>query len=186
MAYRVLNFFVLISVVGTPRPPNALGVGAALQMFAHGTITGLLFFLVGLVYDRVHTRHIPDMGGLANRMPLIAVAFLIAGLASLGLPATSGFVAELTVFLGAFEVWRAATVLAIFGILLAAGYILWTLQRIMFGPPTTRFQHIGDAVPADIAGASLLLAPILIIGIYPAFITDIIREGVLPISNLYL
>ena len=113
------------------------------------------------------------------------VAFLIAGLASLGLPATSGFVAELTVFLGAFEVWRAATVLAIFGILLAAGYILWTLQRIMFGPPTTRFQHVGDAVTADIAGASLLLAPILIIGIYPAFITDIIREGVLPISNLY-
>ena len=175
--------FVLLGIASL----NQVGfTGAALQMFVHGTITGLLFFLVGLVYDRIHTRHIPDMGGLANRMPLIAVAFLIAGLASLGLPATSGFVAELTVFLGAFEVWRAATVLAIFGILLAAGYILWTLQRIMFGPPTTRFQHVGDAVTADIAGASLLLAPILIIGIYPAFITDIIREGVLPISNLYL
>ena len=175
--------FVLLGIASL----NQVGfTGAALQMFVHGTITGLLFFLVGLVYDRIHTRHIPDMGGLANRMPLIAVAFFIAGLASLGLPATSGFVAELTVFLGAFEVWRVATVLAVFGILLAAGYILWTMQRIMFGPPTTRFQHVGDAVPADIAGASLLLAPILIIGIYPAFITDIIREGVLPISNLYL
>ncbi|MEE9247403.1 MAG: NADH-quinone oxidoreductase subunit M [Dehalococcoidia bacterium] len=174
--------FVLLGLASL----NQVGfTGAALQMFVHGTITGLLFFLVGLVYDRIHTRHIPDMGGLANRMPLIAVAFFIAGLASLGLPATSGFVAELTVFLGAFEEWRAATVLATLGILLAAGYILWTMQRIMFGPPTTRFQHVGDAVPADIAGASLLLAPILIIGIYPAFITDIIREGVLPISNLY-
>jgi len=159
--------------------------GAAFQMFTHGTITGLLFYLVGLVYDRVHTRHIPDMGGLANRMPLIAAAFLVAGLASLGLPATSGFVAELTVFLGAFEEWRAATVLGVVGILLSAGYMLWTLQRVMFGPTTTRFSHVGDAVPVDTAGTSLLIAPILVLGIYPAFITDMLREGVEPLSRLY-
>ena len=159
--------------------------GAALQMFTHGTITGLLFFTVGLVYDRVHTRHIPDLGGLANRMPFIAAAFLIGGLASLGLPATSGFVAELTIFLGAFEEWRAATVLGVIGIFLSAGYILWTLQRTMYGTPTTRFQHVGDAKVADVAGASLLIAPILIIGVYPSFITDMLREGVAPISALY-
>ena len=159
--------------------------GAALQMFTHGTITGLLFFLVGLVYDRVHTRHIPDLGGLANRMPFIAAGFLIGGLASLGLPATSGFVAELTIFLGAFEEWRVATVLGVIGILLSAGYILWTLQRAMYGAPTTRFKHVGDANVADVAGASLLIAPILIVGVYPAFITDMLREGVAPISALY-
>ena len=159
--------------------------GAALQMFTHGTITGLLFFLVGLVYERVHTRHIPDLGGLANRMPLIAAGFMIAGLASLGLPATSGFVAELMVFLGTFAEWRTATVLGVIGIVLSAGYILWTLQRTMFGPNTTRFQHVSDAVPIEIAGATLLIAPILIVGIYPAFITDMLKEGIAPIIALY-
>ncbi len=174
--------FVLLGVASL----NEVGLtGAALQMFTHGTITGLLFFLVGLVYDRVHTRHIPDLGGLANRMPFIAAAFLIGGLASLGLPATSGFVAELTIFLGTFQEWRAATALGVLGIFLSAGYILWTLQRTMYGTPTTRFQHVGDAGLVDKAGALLLIAPILIVGVYPSFITDMLREGVAPISALY-
>ena len=174
--------FVLLGVASL----NEVGLtGAALQMFTHGTITGLLFFLVGLVYDRVHTRHIPDLGGLANRMPFIAAAFLIGGLASLGLPATSGFVAELTIFLGTFQEWRAATVLGVLGIFLSAGYILWTLQRTMYGTPTTRFQDVGDAVLVDKAGALLLIAPILIVGVYPSFITDMLREGIKPISALY-
>ena len=174
--------FVLLGVASL----DEVGLtGAALQMFTHGTITGLLFFLVGLVYDRVHTRHIPDLGGLANRMPFIAAAFLIGGLASLGLPATSGFVAELTIFLGTFQEWRAATVLGVLGIFLSAGYILWTLQRTMYGTPTTRFQHVGDAEIVDKAGAILLIAPILIVGVYPSFITDMLREGIKPISALY-
>ena len=174
--------FVMLGVVSL----DEVGLtGAALQMFTHGTITGLLFFLVGLVYDRVHTRHIPDLGGLANRMPFIAAAFLIGGLASLGLPATSGFVAELTIFLGTFQEWRAATVLGVLGIFLSAGYILWTLQRTMYGTPTTRFQHVGDAKIVDKAGAILLIAPILIVGVYPSFITDMLREGIKPISTLY-
>ncbi len=174
--------FVLLGVASL----DEVGMtGAALQMFTHGTITGLLFFLVGLVYDRVHTRHIPDLGGLANRMPFIAAAFLIGGLASLGLPATSGFVAELTIFLGTFQEWRVATVLGVIGIFLSAGYILWTLQRTMYGTPTTRFQHVGDAGIMDKAGAVLLIAPILIVGVYPSFITDMLREGVAPISALY-
>ena len=174
--------FVLLGVASL----DEVGLtGAALQMFTHGTITGLLFFLVWLVYDRVHTRHIPDLGGLANRMPFIAAAFLIGGLASLGLPATSGFVAELTIFLGTFQEWRVATVLGVIGIFLSAGYILWTLQRTMYGTPTTRFQHVGDAGIMDKAGAVLLIAPILIVGVYPSFITDMLREGVAPISALY-
>ena len=174
--------FVLLGVASL----NEVGLtGAALQMFTHGTITGLLFFLVGLVYDRVHTRHIPDLGGLADRMPFITAAFLIGGLASLGLPATSGFVAELTIFLGTFQEWRVATVLGVLGIFLSAGYILWTLQRTMYGTPTTRFQHVGDAVLVDKAGALLLIAPILIVGVYPSFITDMLREGIKPISALY-
>ena len=159
--------------------------GAALQLFTHGTITGLLFFIVGTMHDRVHTRHIPDLGGLAQRMPMVAIFLIIAGLASLGLPATSGFVAELMVFLGTFEEWRAATVLGVIGIALSAGYILWTVQRVLFGPSKERFEGVGDAAVSDVSGAGLLLAAILIVGIYPAFITDILEPGVEPISRLF-
>ena len=108
--------------------------GAALQMFTHGTITALLFVMVGLIYDRTHTRQISDLVGLAHNMPIAATVFVIAGLASLGLPTMSGFVAELLVFLGSFESFEAPTIIAVFGILLSAGYILWTVQRVFFGP----------------------------------------------------
>ena len=89
---------VAVAIKGFSHSAEALA-GAGMQMFAHGTITGLLFLLVGLVYEKAHTRYIPDLGGLATRMPFIATVFLIAGLASLGLPGLSGFVAEVLVFL---------------------------------------------------------------------------------------
>ena len=121
MGFVVLG---LASAGASTEQINAVGLnGAALQLFTHGTITGLLFVVVGLVYERAHTRHIPDMGGLAKQMPLIAIGFMIAGLASLGLPTTSGFVAEIMNFLGAFPVYGLATRLAALGIVLAAGYV---------------------------------------------------------------
>ena len=135
----------LASVVGVGGTVSPLGLtGAAMQMFTHGTITGLLFLLVGMVYDKAHTRYIPDLGGLAKRMPFLAVALLVAGLASLGLPGTSGFVAELLIFLGAFKVFAVPTAIAVFGVVLAAAYILWTIQRVMFGPVKERFADITD------------------------------------------
>ena len=108
--------------------------GAVLQMFTHGTITGMLFLMVGLVYDRTHTRLIDKLGGLGATMPAIAILFAVAGLASLGLPGMSGFVAEFLVFIGAFPVWPLATLLAAFGIVITAGYLLWMLQRVFMGP----------------------------------------------------
>jgi len=155
--------------------------GAALQMFTHGTITGLLFMLVGLVYDKAHTRHIPDMGGLAPRMPVIAVVMGVAGLASLGLPSMSGFVAELTVFLGAFPVWRVHTILGIVAIVLTAGYILWVLQRVLFGPPKERFADIRDASPVEMIPLFAMVAVIMLIGVYPRILTDVLNAGILPI-----
>ena len=161
---------------------NGVGIsGAAMQLFTHGTITGLLFVVVGLVYDRAHTRHIPDMGGLAGRMPLIAIGFMIAGLASLGLPMTSGFVAEIMVFLGAFPVYGLATALAAFGVVLAAGYILWTAQRAMFGPRPERWSALPDAGFVDAAAMAALIIPIFVFGVYPAPLTDVIEAGVAPI-----
>ena len=158
--------------------------GASLQMFTHGTITGLLFLLVGLVYEKTHTRYIPDMGGLAVRMPLLAAAFLIAGLASLGLPGLSGFVSELLVFLGGFKVFPWPTALAVIGILLAAGYILWMLERVFFGRPRDYLAEVKDADWVEAVPIVLLAASILVVGIYPKLLTDMLEAGIQPIIAL--
>ena len=158
--------------------------GASLQMFTHGTITGLLFLLVGLVYEKTHTRYIPDMGGLAARMPLLAGAFLLAGLASLGLPGLSGFVSELLVFLGGFKVFAWPTALAVIGILLAAGYILWMLERVFFGRPRPHLAEVKDADWVETVPIALLAASILVVGIYPKLLTDMFEAGVQPIIAL--
>lgn len=155
--------------------------GGSLQMFTHGTITGLLFMMVGLTYDKAHTRQIAEMGGLASRMPFIAVAFTLAGLASLGLPGLSGFVAELLVFLGTFPVWPLWTILAAFGIVLTAGYILWMLERAFFGPLNPRHEHAGDARGIELVPVVVTAAVIVLIGVYPAILTDIIVIGIEPL-----
>jgi NADH-quinone oxidoreductase subunit M len=152
--------------------------GAALQMFTHGTITGLLFVMVGVIYDRAHTRNIDELSGLAHQMPLTATVMVIAGLAALGLPAMSGFVAELLVFLGSFDKYTVPTIVAVFGILLSAGYITWMVQRIFFGPKNERWAHLPDAdhwwerVPI-----AALLVVIIGVGIYPAIVVDVIDTG---------
>jgi NADH-quinone oxidoreductase subunit M len=153
--------------------------GASLQMFTHGTITALLFVMVGLIYDRTHTRQISDMSGLAHIMPIAATVFVIAGLASLGLPAMSGFVAELLVFLGSAQRFEAPTILAVIGVLLSAGYILWTVQRVFFGPRDPRWSHLSDTTNwwEQIAMAGLV-ALIIGVGIYPATIVDVLESGV--------
>ena len=159
--------------------------GAAMQLFTHGTITGLLFVAVGILYEKTHTRYIPDLGGLANRMPILAGAFLLAGVASLGLPTLSGFVSELLVFFGGFRAFPALTILAVLGIILAAGYILWMLQRTLFGPRPARWDDLTDATIVDAVPLALLAISIVAVGIYPAWLTDVFRDGLEPIVNGY-
>ncbi|MBM3941825.1 MAG: NADH-quinone oxidoreductase subunit M [SAR202 cluster bacterium] len=155
--------------------------GAAMQLFTHGTVTGLLFLAVGLIYDKAHTRYIPDLGGLAGRMPLVTIAFLVAGLASLGLPGLSGFVSELLVFLGAFRAFPWATALAVLGIILAAGYVLWMAERTLFGPGRERFAHLTDASAVEAIPLVLLMASILAVGLYPAMLTGVFQAGLAPV-----
>jgi NADH-quinone oxidoreductase subunit M len=174
--------FVLLGIssvgaIGSQLSPVGL-MGASLQMFTHGTITGLLFLLVGLVYAKAHTRHIPDLGGLATRMPFVASAFLVAGLAALGLPGLSGFVAEALVFLGTFPVWGWYTALGTFGIVVAAGYILWMIQRSLFGPTRERFAHITDASFVEAVPVVALVVAIVSVGVYPKFVTQVFLAGV--------
>ena len=173
-----------VAVVGGALTDAGL-VGAAMQLFTHGTITGLLFVAVGIVYDKTHTRQIPDLGGLANRMPIVAAAFLLAGAASLGLPALSGFVSELLVFFGGFRAFPALTILAVLGIILAAGYILWMIQRAFFGPRPTRWDELTDASWVEMVPIALLVISILAVGLYPAWLTEVFRDGLEPIVNGY-
>ena len=162
---------------------NKLGLtGAAMQLFTHGTITGLLFLCVGVLYERTHTRYIPDLGGLAQRMPFLAVAFVIGGLASLGLPGLSGFVSEILVFLGAFKAFPWLTAFGAFGIVIAAGYILWMLQRALFGPARERFAHVGPSNLMERIPMALLVISIVVVGVFPSLLTDVFDAGLGPIT----
>ncbi|OGO50142.1 MAG: hypothetical protein A2148_10945 [Chloroflexi bacterium RBG_16_68_14] len=158
--------------------------GATLQMFSHGLITGLLFVMVGLIYDRAHTRNIDELSGLAHVTPVIATAMVMAGLASLGLPSMSGFVAELTIFLGTANRFAAPTILGVIGILLTAGYILWMVQRVMFGPKSPRWAHLPDATSWwEQVPVAAMLAVILAVGIFPRQLVDVIEQGVVPLAS---
>ena len=159
--------------------------GATLQMFTHGTITGLLFAAVGLVYDKAHTRQIPELGGLAARMPFVAVSFIIAGLASLGLPTMSGFVAEFLIFVGTFPVYGIATSLAAAGIVLTAGYILWTVERAFFQALPHHLAHVGDATLLERVPLVALVITIMVVGIVPSVLTDVIKVGLAPILGRF-
>ncbi len=181
--------FVMLGVAAVGSSADKLSQaglnGAALQMFTHGTITGLAFLMVGLTYERTHSRHIPHLGGLARKMPLIAIFFIIAGFGSLGLPSLSGFVAEITIFLGTFPVWPWATGIAAFGVVLAAGYTLWMVQRTFFGPgpqaggmSEESYEKLTDANWVDMIAVMALTIPIFVVGIWPSVITDTFKLGI--------
>ena len=181
--------FVLIglsSVVGIGGTVSSTGLtGAAFLMFTHCTITGLMFLVVGYIYEKADTRYIPDLGGLASKMPILATAFLVAGLASLGIPGSSGFVSEILIFLGTFGVWSWLTAMGAFGIVLTAGYILWMIQRSLFGPAISRFESVKDASAIEVVPIAILVFLIIGIGIYPAIITDVFTSGVEPIIESF-
>lgn len=152
--------------------------GATYQMLAHGVITGLMFVMIGLMYERTHTRDIAKLGGLARQMPLIATGMVFAGFASVGLPMLAGFVAEVTVFLGAFQKYEWAVLISMFGAVLSAGYILWMLERVTFGPVRHEWDGLGDMKHwwehASVLG---LVALTVLLGVYPALMMDIIEPA---------
>jgi len=176
MGYVLLGVFALTQVSLT---------GATLQMFSHGVITGLLFAVAGLVMHNSGERNLSKLGGLARQMPVIAIVFSIAGLGALGLPTTSGFAAEFLVFLGSFTSTIVAgiqvyTILAVLGIVVTAGYILWMLQRVFYGPVLEQFNGVVDADALEKVYMVTFIAVIMLVGIYPAILTDVIKLGVLP------
>ena len=180
MGFVLLGIFALGQVSLT---------GAALQMVSHGLITGLLFAMAGLFIHNVGERDLRKLGGLARQIPIIAVVFSIAGLGGLGLPTTSGFAAEFLVFVGsfsssAFAGVQALTILAVVGVVLAAGYILWLLQRVFYGPVLEQYNNVKDADILERVYMFAFVALIMLVGIYPSMVTDIIKLGIAPIVSL--
>jgi NADH-quinone oxidoreductase subunit M len=156
--------------------------GALLVMIAHGLYSGLLFSMVGLVYERTHTREVAMMTGLAKRMPFVATVFMFAGLASLGLPGLAGFVAEFTTFIGAYSIFPLATILCVCTIAITAGYILWRLGSVFFGPLMDDWVTLGDAIWRERLAVGILAAATLLVGVAPSVVADMSAGGVAPIA----
>jgi NADH-quinone oxidoreductase subunit M len=161
--------------------------GAVMQMFNHGTITSMLFILVGVIYDRAHTRGVDEFGGVAQAMPVYAAFFGFAFMASLGLPGLSGFIGEALVFLGAFPAFKIMTILAATGVIITAGYHLWAIQRIQLGKFNPKWE--GALRGNDMNGREwLTLVPmaviVLILGFYPMPVLETVKTGVGDLVNL--
>jgi NADH-quinone oxidoreductase subunit M len=148
---------------------NMLGIeGAIYQMGSHGVSTGALFILVGMLYDRRHTRLIKDFGGLATAVPVYSAFFLIVALSSLGLPLLNGFVGEFLIILGAYHVRPLYAALAALGVVLAAVYLLWMYQRVFYGEVTNeKNRSIPDLNDREKVILVSLVFVILWMGIYP-------------------
>jgi NADH-quinone oxidoreductase subunit M len=148
---------------------NLQGIeGGILQMVNHGISTGALFLIVGIIYERRHTRLIEEFGGLSKVLPLFAVCFMIVTLSSIGLPGMNGFVGEFLILLGSFQATRVLTVIAATGVILAAVYMLWMFQRVMFGKVTNeKNRRLPDMNARELAYMLPILVLIFWIGVYP-------------------
>ncbi|NJM66522.1 MAG: NADH-quinone oxidoreductase subunit M [Acaryochloris sp. RU_4_1] len=144
--------------------------GAMLQMFSHGVITGALFLLVGVIYDRAHTRDMNAFGGLNAQLPVYSGLLVFFSLASLGLPGLSGFVSEFLVLLGSYEYSKIYTAFACLGIILAASYLLFMVRRVLLGPLNPQWESLPDINTREIVTLVPLLIITLGIGLYPRYI----------------
>lgn len=164
--------------------------GAVLQMVSHGLMTALFFAAIGMIYTRTHTRVVAQLGGLLKVTPFISTVFVIAGLCSLGLPGLSGFVAEVTVFMGSWQnpdkLYRLATILACASIVVTAVYILRAAGKTVMGPISNAYEKLTDAKWNEIIAAGLLIIAIVSIGVAPFWLNDLIRPGTEVIMNKVL
>lgn len=171
--------FVMLGIASlTPTAVN----GAVLQMFNHGCITGMLFLLVGMVYERTHTRMISDMGGFANKIPLLSGILAFTAFASLGLPGLSGFWGEFLVLFGTYNVntvfSRVMVYIAVVGIVLGAAYLLWMLQRVIFGNYNDKLGTLKRITWIELVTLAPLIILIVLVGVYPTPLIDMINNSV--------
>ncbi len=181
MGFVLLGMFALNEISLT---------GASLQLISHGLITGLLFASAGIIMHNTNERQIKNLGGLARQMPVLAAIFVIGGIGAMGVPGTSGFIAEVSVFLGSFssQVVGSAkifTLISLSGILLAAAYILTTILKVFFGPPKSIYNQVHDVSGLEKFYSAILIICIFAIGLYPRLVTDILQSAVIPLASLW-
>jgi NADH-quinone oxidoreductase subunit M len=173
MGYVLLGI-ASVSVLGTS--------GAVFLMFAHGVMTALAFALIGFFYDQTHTRQLEDLGGLMEQIPFIGVLFVMMSMASLGLPGFANFASEMMVIVGSWERYPIATILALFGLVIGATYLLRTVRAAFLGPRNPRWDGLKDARGwLERSPFVLLLGVLLAFGCYPAPLVKLIETGVKPI-----
>jgi len=158
-----------------------------MQMVSHGIMTALFFAAIGMIYERAHTRQADELGGILKQTPFIGTAFVVSGLCSLGLPGFSGFVSEMTIFIGSWErtglFYKIATIIACASIVVTAVYILRAIGTAIWGGIKNKeFLLLKDATWSERSAAILLIAAIIIIGLAPFLITNLINADT---SNIY-
>jgi NADH-quinone oxidoreductase subunit M len=172
---------VLLGIVSM----NETGLtGAVLQMTAHGLIAGAMFLLVGLLYERTHTRNIQDYSSLVQVMPRFAVFMTITLFAAMGLPGSVGFIAELHTFIGGFQQWGTLMIFFSISILVSSAYAMRTIGTLFTGPVKPQMQQIQDLRTPEILAAGLLVAGIVLFGLLPALLTDLSSATIAQMSSL--
>jgi len=159
--------------------------GGIFQMVSHGIVSGALFLCVGVVYDRMHTREIAAYGGLVNRMPFYAAAFMVFTLANVGLPGTSGFVGEFLTLLGTFRVNVQVATLATLGVILSAAYALWLYRKVIFGTLKPALAGILDLDAREIVTLAPLVILTILFGVYPNAVLDVSQASVAALIDNY-
>ncbi|HEY3305212.1 MAG TPA: NADH-quinone oxidoreductase subunit M [Candidatus Binatia bacterium] len=160
--------------------------GAVLQMFNHGTITGMLFLMVGVIYDRAHHRDIEGFGGLASIMPLYTGVSALAIFASMGLPGLSGFISEVLVLLGSWQKYTILTVFAATGVILTAGYLLWTIQRVFLGAADEKYKMLPEITGRELFTMIPLGIIVIIVGVYPSVVLDLLRASLDQLNQIVI
>ncbi len=184
VAYSSVNHmgYCLLGIAGL----TATGFqGAVLQMVNHGIITGSLFLLVGVIYDRAHTRDISAFGGLAVRLPVYAGLMFLACFASLGLPGLAGFVSEFFCFLGAFARWKIYSAISVLGILATAAFFLRMMEKVFLGPFNNKWSGLSDINARELASILPLAALTVALGIYPAWALDVMSATMIHLANMF-
>jgi len=180
--------------------------GSLYQMFTHGTVTAMLFLIVGVIYDRTHTRGLNDFGGLAHKMPIYTTIAVIAIFASLGLPGLAGFISEAAVLIGSFNadqlfqdryltdmmmfkgpnLFKICTILAAVGVILTASYLLWTLQRVFLGPLNEKWKDLPEISWREIATLAPLAFLVIALGVYPMPILDLMDASMKELASSWI
>ena len=149
--------------------------GAMYMMLAHGTISAMLFMIVGVIYDRAHHREINGFGGIGLQMPVYTSVFSFALFAALGLPGLSGFVSEAMIFMGVFPVYRTVAIISALGIVIGAAYVLWMLQRVFLGPKNEKWDSLPDINTREMFTLVPIGIVVLLLGVYPMPVLDLTK-----------